>query len=551
MKTYDLYLTPLSPLHLGTDEDYRPTDYVMDEYGLHVFDTAAAMQAMSAAQRQRLERIVSGKPNPEMVKAIQKFFGNLHEPLRGLSSHTVEVVPGVLQQYNERLGRAANRETGGRSVTNQLEIERTAYNPVSQQALIPGSGIKGAIRTALLNHRNGGNPLSRDLRNDRQGNRKLQQQLFEYKNMHQDPLRLLKLQDAIPNPQYPELASRKVYFAVNRRRSASKQGQDRRNSKQGPAQRLESQMPQAPRAFHGSMTVISMDQYRDDRRNRDLVPGFEFSATEVARHCNTFYRPLLEEELNSMERAGYLDPQWKQEIGELLDQLEEPFRKEHAFLIRLGRHSGAESVTVNGVREIRIMQGPGKKPRTASHGTTWWMAAEQEDATTGLLPFGWAIIELCEQGVSPVDGKAIARQREHLSRHIREFLDRVESMRSEARQMIEQQQEKEEAQRRQQLEEAAREEERVAHRQTLSEQQLQVEDLREAFEQAVANGTFTAQGEVAQHRAELLKSAQVWESPEDRQAAHKLLSEMVKVLPWSKKKKKEYQQLMAELSSGS
>jgi len=436
-------------------------------------------------------------------------------------------------------------------VTNQLEIERTAYNPVSQQALIPGSGIKGAIRTALLNHRNGGNPLSRDLRNDRQGNRKLQQQLFEYKNMHQDPLRLLKLQDAIPNPQYPELASRKVYFAVNRRRSASKQGQDRRNSKQGPAQRLESQMPQAPRAFHGSMTVISMDQYRDDRRNRDLVPGFEFSATEVARHCNTFYRPLLEEELNSMERAGYLDPQWKQEIGELLDQLEEPFRKEHAFLIRLGRHSGAESVTVNGVREIRIMQGPGKKPRTASHGTTWWMAAEQEDATTGLLPFGWAIIELCEQGVSPVDGKAIARQREHLSRHIREFLDRVESMRSEARQMIEQQQEKEEAQRRQQLEEAAREEERVAHRQTLSEQQLQVEDLREAFEQAVANGTFTAQGEVAQHRAELLKSAQVWESPEDRQAAHKLLSEMVKVLPWSKKKKKEYQQLMAELSSGS
>jgi len=197
------------------------------------------------------------------------------------------------------------------------------------------------------------------------------------------------------------------------------------------------------------------------------------------------------------------------------------------------------------------LQGPGKKPRTASHGTTWWMAAEQEDATTGLLPFGWAIIELCEQGVSPVDGKAIARQREHLSRHIREFLDRVESMRSEARQMIEQQQEKEEAQRRQQLEEAAREEERVAHRQTLSEQQLQVEDLREAFEQAVANGTFTAQGEVAQHRAELLKSAQVWESPEDRQAAHKLLSEMVKVLPWSKKKKKEYQQLMAELSSGS
>ena len=52
-------------------------------------------------------------------------------------------------------------------------------------------------------------------------------------------------------------------------------------------------------------------------------------------------------------------------------------------------------------------------------------------------------------------------------------------------------------------------------------------------------GPCVCSGEVAQHRAELLKSAQVWESPEDRQAAHKLLSEMVKVLPWSKKKKKE------------
>ena len=40
---HTLHLTPLSPLHLGTGEDYEPTNYLITDGVLYTFDPARAI----------------------------------------------------------------------------------------------------------------------------------------------------------------------------------------------------------------------------------------------------------------------------------------------------------------------------------------------------------------------------------------------------------------------------------------------------------------------------------------------------------------------------
>ncbi|MEA3274994.1 MAG: RAMP superfamily CRISPR-associated protein, partial [Pseudomonadota bacterium] len=150
-----LAITPLSPVHMGSGQDYEPTGYVIDDETLYEFDGIAALQALPQAERDRLGRILEGRPKPDTLREVQRFFYDNRARLIAVSRHQVRVNRTVEGFYEERVGRIAQHEQGGGRVQNRLEIERTAYNPPTGQAILPGSGLKGAIRTALLDAKNG------------------------------------------------------------------------------------------------------------------------------------------------------------------------------------------------------------------------------------------------------------------------------------------------------------------------------------------------------------------------------------------------------------
>ena len=70
----------------------------------------------------------------------------------------------------------------------------------------------------------------------------------------------------------------------------------------------------------------------------------------------------------------------------------------NAFLLRIGRHSGAESVTLNGVRQIKILEGKGPDGKLQSsyqsEAKTVWLAAETAADRSNMLPFSWVLVEL-------------------------------------------------------------------------------------------------------------------------------------------------------------
>ncbi|GEM_PF-424818 len=513
---YRLAVTPLSPVHMGTDADYEPTGYVIDDGALFEFDGIGALAALPAAERERLDRILAAKADDRMLREVQGFFHANRERLIGHSRRQVRVNPTIEAFYKDRVGQVAQHEQGGRKVQNKLEIQRTAWNPVSGRPILPGSGLKGAIRTALLNTAllNKVNRGQRLKHNERNG--ELQTRLFDFRpgKFELDPMRLIHLGDA-PLDAGVGLATR-VWFALNRKKHpVEKNGVliQSQAEQRNLYQLLECLPPLHPRAFAGSLTVQDLDPVG----NAPNTPKQRFSIDEIALACNGFYRSILGDELELLAQRGYVDTDWKKRIERLLDALQPAFDAGRAFLLRAGRHSGAESVTLNGVRSIRIKdrrveKGFANEIRDAKRNytsmddnvliykgeeiplpvklrdlsvtksgelyyflpksKTLWLAGHERQAQRGLLPFGWLLVEIDPDGTDdPWRGfEPPAEDRDWL----RWVQERVESKRRAAQR----EQEKREAElRRKAEEEAAR---RAAEEAEAARKRAEFEALPEA-----------------------------------------------------------------------
>jgi len=402
---YTLKYTPLSPIHIGTGDSYEPTNYIIKEQTLYEFDTGSSVAAFSEAERQELLRILSGRPERNMLTAVQKFFYDRRDAIIPFAINAVPVFKGIANFYDSRIGKIANQEKNGQNVINKLEIERCAYNPITRHPVLLGSSIKGAVRTALLDWLNKGQPL-----NGKENNKMLQQRLFGFRagKFELDPMRLIHLSDAhwTANQSLPKT---QICMTVNRK----KQRVLNDNGKERPSQSennknlnklLESVQPFHLRAFSATLN-LQQTQNLSPALAGEKIPKQPFRLTDIAQACNAHYVPLLLQEMDLLEKRGFIDNTWQKNIQDLLASIKTDLEQGHAMIIRVGRHSGAEAVTLDGVRQIKIMTGKDphtKKMRSSFEDKTktLWLAAEYKEQRTGLRPFGWLLIEI-QSGENP------------------------------------------------------------------------------------------------------------------------------------------------------
>lgn len=390
---YTLQYTPLSPVHIGADETYEPGNYVIDDEAgaLYGFETQAAVAGLEDRDKQQLLSIVNGKPGEEMLTRVQAFFDHQRDKLIPFARPAIPTAKGVVELYRKRIGKTAQHEGGGKRVINRLEIERTFYNPVTGEPLFPGSSIKGAIRTALLDRENKGREPSGKIKNQ-----KFQSELFQGR-FHTDPLRLISVGDA--RWQGPDnVPACRINFAVNRKREpVLKDGKLVRSQAEtkGLYQLLECVIDQADRSLQGSLQIHDVSRIG---RGGDKLPkpDLRWSVREIADACNGFYFDLFQRELDKIKARSYLHKAWLDKIDRLLQNgLLKQMQNGEVFLLRLGRHSGAEGLTLNGARSIKIMQGKNKP--WEKEPKTWWLAAEHIDEKNAMLPFGWVLVEVDPQ----------------------------------------------------------------------------------------------------------------------------------------------------------
>jgi len=341
-----------SPIHVGCDEVYEPTGFVIDENAgmLHAFDPLDFLRSLGQQDRERLASIC-GKGSVESIMELYKF-------MRGkrFDGHSVSVCAGFLESYRNTLSISAHDRKKIQQELNNFSIARTAFNPTTQQPCIPGSAVKGALRTAYLN----GRQAVKKLPQARNANQ-LERDLLDGGSFASDPFRLLKVSDF--HPLGP--CRTKILYAVNEKKKPSK------FQARGPYQTLEIIEPGA--VFVGSIQVLQP-------LTRDVIKS-PLTDKTVFESAGSFYSREKVREDGELNEAGL--PSLNIDLTD------------GAVPIRIGRHSGAESLTIEGQRNIRIMQGKGKPATFSSKGaTTFWLTAESSAGyqKQALKPFGWAAL---------------------------------------------------------------------------------------------------------------------------------------------------------------
>lgn len=506
LQNHTLKYTPLSPIHIGADESYEPGNYVIDDEAgaLYGFDSQAALSGLSENDRQQLLAIVNGKPDDTMLTQVQAFFHNHREKLLAFARPPVPTASGIKSLYEKRIGKTAQHEGKGRRVINKLEIERTFYNPSDASPLLPGSSIKGAIRTALLDKVSDGKD-----RHER--NQQLQQRLFEGQ-FHTDPMRLISVGDAAwqGNPDKPAC---QVQFAVNRKRKpVMKNGQLVQSQAEANNlyQLLECVAPNHYQSFTGSLTLHNTQSIAQD--NRKLPQQrFHWPVKAIAEACNAFYMGLFWQEMNAMKERHYLKTDWLNNIEQLMENgLLKRLNDGEAFLLRVGRHSGAEAMTLDGIRSIMI-KGKDREKFWEKQPRTWWLAADDIADKQALLPFGWILVEIDPKTPDSQLQQCLENGGSDLTAWMQQQLNKQNQLKQQAELRLRKEQEKRQAE--QQLAEEMRvkqeaEQQRLA---SMTNEQLQIDSLRQKLQQKqAANLREQIGGPLYSDMRELINQASAW-----------------------------------------
>lgn len=520
LNTLRCTISTLSPIHIGCGEDYYPTNYVMDGRFLHHFSQEGLLAALTDAEKNRLAEISDEQGDSGIIK-LQQFIHDKKEKLQRQSTHSVPVSAELEAFYLSRIGKVAQRETNGRKIHNRLEIARHAFNPYNQTPYFAGSSIKGAIRTALLNALNQGDPLPMRLDINRDAPRgsgdQLQKKILGYqaisdnpvKGIKGDPLRLLKISDAIYS-HTDNLHASEIRFAVNRKNKPSK------FEAKGLNQLLECMPANRSRGLAFDMTFLA-----------DQFSHYRWTLRDICIACNEFFVPQLEKELDLLQKLNHCDTLWAKGLEKLLaNELAEAFREHKAFLLRVGQHGGAESNTLEGVRHIKIMQGKGNAPKYLDKPTTIWLAANHKDEQHDLLPFGWVLVEIGDFKLN------------HIHEFIKIHAEKDYVLAAQRAEFLEQEQQKREKQAQQEAENLERERlaelaqaQKAAQMATLSDEQKLIFELQSDFEKepkCKANGT------LHQKLVGVIKQAENW-SPDDKHALFEFGTMLWEL--WSKPKK--------------
>ena len=356
MKTFKIKLKTLSPIHIGTGLVIEPTEFFIDpkKRCLSVINFEKLCRHFTEEEITKFKKLcLSG--NIRNLIELYKLTDQICE--RAISrGHEKEIVVKRIPAVSDFIQHYKSITEGGDvNLFNKFEIQRTYRLPNWGPPVIPGSSLKGAIRTAVLNFyakkledRN----LQKYRKGKRYDSRELEKEILGYKSPKDDPFSCVKVADLLP-----VRAKVCIVYAVNLKKDGS--------DASGPYQIFEVIAPNSE--FTGKITITEKS-----------ICNLKIDMELILKALDAFYGKRYKEESEILGR---------------IPEAEVPtFTEGH--IIRLGKHSGAESVTIEGFRAITI-RAKGKT-RTGKEATTIWLASDARKGKNPkwLAPFGWATLDV-------------------------------------------------------------------------------------------------------------------------------------------------------------
>jgi CRISPR-associated protein Csm5 len=393
MKPYKMTITILSPVHIGSGADIDPLEYVVKDGVFYRLNLPAFLSQMDASRRAEFNQ-KANDPNPLVLR---DFICRHIAPERYCC---FKADGGAFEpDYRSSLQNPQRR----------LEVNLFTRTPGNWQAYLPGSSIKGAIRTAVIselaNSTNHKSRIQQELEAveqravrrstpqdaEKKWNReksakstdkelkKEQEKFGKYKleplalsqpqyDPRTDPFRCLKISDALL-PEAPTFIDKAEIFKLNEGKDPDPAGI------QMFYEQCFSMLDGETICAAGTLHIddkLPLQYVSDKRQSRKIhAVSMKLEPSFVAGACRAFYLPKMQAEHNKFYRSN---PEVEQYSQQLLDVKYE----DNEFPLRLGRFSHVECTTVDTFRRPHNPKGWGST-RTLS---------------AGRMPMGWVKVSL-------------------------------------------------------------------------------------------------------------------------------------------------------------
>ncbi|MFQ5850059.1 MAG: type III-A CRISPR-associated RAMP protein Csm5 [Candidatus Binatia bacterium] len=335
-ESFPITLTPLTPLHIGDGAQLEAYEYVVAKGRFYRLSLDRLLLRLSPAEQESLNRYIERD-----LVALRGFAREHFSP--EVAEYEAEASPRFEKVYEEKLGQAQN----------QLIVYpflRSLGKP-----LIPGSSLKGALRTAILDHLIA-SPITGDVHADTLEADTLGYMGKRRPDVPRDPLKGLRLTDISLREDQIIVEPVEIWEREDGRLADV--------SIQILREVTASTLTGQEFSLSGEIRI-----YEDflNRQTASLKEGLP----RLGKACNAFYRDrVLVEEERYFRGVKEVEDVYRSIRAEIAP---------NAFLIRLGWGSGVNSVSLN----LRKRQ-----PRPA----------KTRKLIDGRFPLGWMRVEFERAG---------------------------------------------------------------------------------------------------------------------------------------------------------
>jgi len=361
-QVFTLELEFLTPVHVGTGSELDPFRYVLEDGG---------GKARSILRLVDFERFIADHADDaEINRALaDKEFGDLRAFLAERLLRSPDYTLARLPVNSSKFVKKYREQIDGRRGEHQLLISplpRSCATP--QRAYLPGSNLKGAIRTAV------GNAHAKEAGVTKQDGFRMTYNEHLFGHIREDVFKYLKIGDvALPSNGTQIVEPLRVSLTPDK-------------SQAPPKNFIE--------ATHSLGTKAAMRA-----RTRLLLCATEsLKGSQAVRHLdipsllgwlNNFYLPKYQDEMHKFYAQPHL-AHVKSNLAEVTAKVEAIKRNpQEAALVRVGHYSHVECVTFDDVSDPKGRRFGNKNV----YGTTRTLAG-------GLVPFGWVVVRVRE-GYAP------------------------------------------------------------------------------------------------------------------------------------------------------
>jgi len=353
MPVYRFRLTMLSPVHIGSGEEIGPHEYIVrpegdNRYGFYAVDLPAFISSLTPSQRKDFEQSIQYHAPTRLWRFIRS-----HVDIQRFARYRCATSSEFFHIYQQ----ATNPTSPPRGTPPQLLVNTMIRTGPDARPYIPGSSLKGALRTALLAARAARHPDAAQLQSLAHRRKPHAARLFEavalqyarpsaqpdpVPEIHADPFRAVKISDA---PLPPDAISVDPVRIILSSRPYN------RNNLSGIQMYYEltfSVLDDENVRAEGTITIDQRLASHPGPRGRKTQPwpfpncvATSITIDEILQAANDFYQRRLEDEYKTFYETR---PHLKKIADRLRQETSQLDRNE--ALVRIGRFSHFECVTV-------------------------------------------------------------------------------------------------------------------------------------------------------------------------------------------------------------